>query len=326
MLQQTHTPSPPASQGPSDALLLVGGAVLVVLVGSYLWLRSQPSPSATADASATATTVASDTVPPPAKPSPPPSATTREPVAVAQEDRAPVPIPSNLLKATASTQAAQWEEYTFGVANLLDGDTTSSWQPVQTGKGPGEWFMLKLSRPQTLAGIEIWNGFQRTDRLGALYKSNSRIKTATLELSNGAKRQLDFEDEETKSTFLFKAPHEAIKWVKVTVNTVYTGSKWDDLAVSEVKLLVPAESNRGGAPADPSSANSQPTACEEARACLGRCGEIGKIILAKSNVDAVKEEMLARARRGEKLDGPCMATCLAKGFETNIPTYYEKCH
>ena len=150
---------------------------------------------------------------------------------------APSPIPNTWLRTGASTQAAQWEEYTFGSMNLIDGDTRSSWQPVQTGKGPGEWFMLKLAKARTVAGIEIWNGFQRHDRLGELYHLNSRIKTATLELSDGAKRPLEFDDVEEKSTFLFTAPHVGIKWVKVTVNTVYTGDRWDDLAVSEVSLL-----------------------------------------------------------------------------------------
>lgn len=215
----------------ADTLVLGGATLLLVLVGTFVWLRTEAAPSSKkTEPSLSVAPVPSAPVvgvipspPAPPNPAPPPPA--------------PSPIPNASLRTAASTQAAQWEEYTFGSNNLIDGDPRSSWQPVQTGKGPGEWFMLKLSKARTIAGIEIWNGFQRQDRLGELYHLNSRIKRATLELSDGAKQPLEFEDVAEKSTFLLTAPHVGITWVKVTVHTVYTGDRWDDLAVSEVRLL-----------------------------------------------------------------------------------------
>jgi hypothetical protein len=65
--------------------------------------------------------------------------------------------------------------------------------------------------------------------------------------------------------------------------------------------------------------------CDAARTCLGTCGPMGKIVLDNSSAEAVTQELLARGRRGEKLDGPCMVKCLEKGFDSNVPTFYEKC-
>jgi hypothetical protein len=75
-------------------------------------------------------------------------------------------------------------------------------------------------------------------------------------------------------------------------------------------------------PAQPAGVDSP---CAAARTCLGSCGDMGKIVLDNSSAEAVTQELLARGRRGEKLDGPCMVKCLEKDFDSNVPTFYEKC-
>ena len=80
------------------------------------------------------------------------------------------------------------------------------------------------------------NGFRRIDDLGDLYTMNNRVKTGTLEFSDGTTLPIEFKDEAKETTFVLPEP-KSCTWVKLTVDTIYKGSKWNDLAISELHPL-----------------------------------------------------------------------------------------
>jgi tetratricopeptide (TPR) repeat protein len=146
-------------------------------------------------------------------------------------------IPNDRLALVASSFLKDWKHYTFTPGNLIDDNLWSSWQPNRKpAGGVGEWFKITLKAPQTITGFEVFNGFRLIDDLGDLYKMNNRIENATVEFSDGTKLPIHFDDVPEVSVIKLAAPKKC-EWFKVTVDSVYKGSKWNDLAVSEFHVL-----------------------------------------------------------------------------------------
>ena len=146
-------------------------------------------------------------------------------------------IPNERLTLVASSFLKDWKHYTFTPGNLIDDNLWSSWQPNRKpAGGKGEWFKITLNTPQTITGFEVFNGFRLIDELGDLYKMNNRIENATVEFSDGSKMPLHFDDVPAAAVISLPAPKKC-EWFKVTIDSVYKGSKWNDLAVSEFHVL-----------------------------------------------------------------------------------------
>ena len=146
-------------------------------------------------------------------------------------------LPNDLFTLTASSFLKNWKHYTFTPSNLLDDNLWSSWQPNRTKNGGvGAWFKMATATPQTITGFEIFNGFRLIDELGDLYKMNNRIENATVEFSDGSKMPIHFDDVPNATVITLPAA-KTVAWFKVTVDSVYKGSKWNDLAMSEFHVL-----------------------------------------------------------------------------------------
>lgn len=150
-------------------------------------------------------------------------------------------VPNELLSLEASSFLADWKHYTFVPKNLLDDNLWSSWQPNRTKQGGvGEWFKVTFAAPQQLTGFEVFNGFRLIDDLGDLYKMNNRVKDATVELSDGTTMPLHFEDV-PRGVVIPLPEAKTVTWFKVRVDSVYKGSRWNDLAISEFHPLSRSE-------------------------------------------------------------------------------------
>ncbi len=146
-------------------------------------------------------------------------------------------VPNEKITLTVSSKLGNWKHYTFGGKNVIDDNLWTSWQPKRKrGGGVGEWVLMTFSAPQTVTGFEFSNGFRRLDELGDLYRMNNRIKDAVLELSDGTKFPIHFEDADKEQSFILPAPVTCTS-VKLVVKSIYKGSKWNDLAVSEFHAL-----------------------------------------------------------------------------------------
>jgi tetratricopeptide (TPR) repeat protein len=146
-------------------------------------------------------------------------------------------IPNDRLTLVASSFLKDWKHYTFTPSNLIDDNLWSSWQPNRKPPGGvGEWFKITLNTPQAITGFEVFNGFRLIDELGDLYKMNNRIENATVEFSDGSKLPIHFDDVPA-ATVIALPQAKRCEWFKVTVDSVYKGSKWNDLAVSEFHVL-----------------------------------------------------------------------------------------
>lgn len=146
-------------------------------------------------------------------------------------------VPNDKITVEASTTLKNWRQYNFIAANLIDDNLWTSWQPTtKPSGGVNDWIKMTFSTPQTLTAFEYSNGFRRIDDFGDLYIANNRVKTATLEFSDGTTMPIEFKDLPTEATMVLSEPKKC-SWVKMTVNSIYKGTKWNDLAMSEMHPL-----------------------------------------------------------------------------------------
>ena len=119
----------------------------------------------------------------------------------------------------------------YGAAFLNDGDTSTPWEEGVEGDGIGEQITYEPEAGTKLQVIRIYPGNGRSDKA---FQENNRPKTITLEI-DGKKQILNFDDAGHFYTFSSKKPVTA-KQVKLIINSVYQGSKWQDTCISEVEF------------------------------------------------------------------------------------------
>ena len=119
----------------------------------------------------------------------------------------------------------------YGAAFLNDGDTSTPWEEGVEGDGIGEQITYEPESGTNLQVIRIYPGNGRSDKA---FQENNRPKTITLEI-DGKKQTLNFDDAGHFYTFSSKKPVTA-KQVKLIIDSVYQGSKWQDTCISEVEF------------------------------------------------------------------------------------------
>ena len=119
----------------------------------------------------------------------------------------------------------------YGAAFLSDGDTSTPWEEGVEGDGIGEQITYEPEAGTKIQAIRIYPGNGRSD---SAFQENNRPKTMTLEI-DGKKQTLDFDDAGHFYTFSSKKPVAASE-VKLIIDSVYQGSKWQDTCISEVEF------------------------------------------------------------------------------------------
>lgn len=217
-------------------------------------------------------------------------------------DAAPTLAPIPVREAVASSVLPPWKGYRFSAAQLVDGDLTTSWQPLDKRRGGvGQWFELRLPAGALVAGLDLANGLQKRDALGDLFVLNNRVAHARIELSDGTDHALALAADRRGFHEVRWSPR-AVTWIRVHVEAIHRGTKWNDLAVSEVRVV--------GTRDEPASARL-PAACAASRAVsLDGC-RAGSVAACRQHLAATRiDDALhaeARARVVEALTRRCEA-------------------
>jgi|GEM_PF-6858830 len=150
-------------------------------------------------------------------------------------------------RVTASSTLPAWKGYRFDASQLSDGKLDTSWQRLsKMHGGVGQWTELTLPGAAMASSIEIANALQKTDKLGDLFVLNNRVRKARLVFSDGSEVALDLRKDArglVKKTFLPRVTTS----VRLVVDGIHRGDKWNDLAISEQRLSGRAGFVRGGA-------------------------------------------------------------------------------
>lgn len=126
-------------------------------------------------------------------------------------------------------------EAAYNVGNLFDSRREMGWAEGNTEtSGENETITLKFNKKVNLTGIEIWNGFQRSEKH---FSANARVKSLTVEAIGGEGKASTLELPDSATPILLKLTESLLaKEFRITVKEVYPGEKYKDLVISEIRL------------------------------------------------------------------------------------------
>ena len=121
---------------------------------------------------------------------------------------------------------------------MLDNRPETAWN---VPGGQGEWIMLSADTPQQIKGIRVLNGYTKFSPVYNMwiYYANSRPKDITLTFSDGSTLVHTLSDTFDNDNYIYQEIDfggiKTTTWVKITINSVYPGSKWNDTCISELQ-------------------------------------------------------------------------------------------
>ena len=142
--------------------------------------------------------------------------------------------------ATASSTLPPDKNNRYDVGNLNDDDWQNAWAEGAPGPGRGEWIKIRPEVPKPLAAIKLRSGYSKSKEL---FFANARPKTVKVEL-NG---EYSFTAElpkpiEREWRHWHRIPvhgyNKPVKTVKLTFEDVWKGTRYDDLCISGLDLVV----------------------------------------------------------------------------------------
>lgn len=144
---------------------------------------------------------------------------------------------TSLATATASSTLPPDLGMTFGPSNLIDGRLETSWQPSAKGSsGVGESISFKFASAHRFARLEIANGYQYDWHGQDLFSMNARIRELKIEIGANA-LSFTFDDTARGYTSIPIEPPQLGTSIKLTVVSVFQGTRWPDLAVSDIEIF-----------------------------------------------------------------------------------------
>ncbi len=165
-------------------------------------------------------------------------------------------------RAEASSElTSTGNSYDYAADNIYDNNPATSWVESAPGNGIGEYVELFLTY-----GNKAWYDLHKIDKIGIingfaeneqLFYSNNRVKTIRLEFDSYqyVNSQLDdsvyqsiinesiiieLEDTMEMQYYFFDEPIIA-KSIKIIIEDVYAGSKWDDTCIAEFQVFPKSE-------------------------------------------------------------------------------------
>ncbi len=118
---------------------------------------------------------------------------------------------------------------------LFDKRLDFGWVEGAKGLGIGESIQVNFSEPQRIEGIEIWNGYQRSNDH---FRKNARLKKLQIRVEGYPPQELSLKDTMQPQSLRLAEP---ITGKKVTLKILYAykGSKYEDLVISELRFIGP---------------------------------------------------------------------------------------
>ncbi len=137
--------------------------------------------------------------------------------------------------ATASSALAPEGNLTYEPANLRG---AGAWSEGAATDGTGEWVELTLDPPRVLDFIDIAAGYQDWQKRNA-YAANNRPAKIRIVCDKKAPMERTLADESLSQLVPLDPSSDPVKKLRIEFLSVYKGSQFDDLCVSDIALLTP---------------------------------------------------------------------------------------
>jgi hypothetical protein len=149
------------------------------------------------------------------------------------EERGRAPADRVLLvrSATASSILPPSRVAQYGPEMAIDGAGGTAWVENASGYGVGEWIELHFGAPRRVTALEFRNGYNK----GARFQENGRLRSLTATFSTGETRTFSLADHPSAQRVTFAGI--SAQSVRLTINSVYEGSRWEDTALGDVRVI-----------------------------------------------------------------------------------------
>lgn len=138
-------------------------------------------------------------------------------------------IPPREVSAEVTASSTLQPIIKYNTSHLFDTKKSSAWVEGAAGNGENEQLNFEFSDEVNIDEIQIWNGYQRSD---SHYKTNARLKGFSLREIGGKSYEYTLRDSEAGQKIDLKVPVK--KNFELKINSAYAGSKYKDLAISEL--------------------------------------------------------------------------------------------
>jgi hypothetical protein len=118
----------------------------------------------------------------------------------------------------------------YDASMLFDRKPATAWVENHPDSGLGETITLDFGRDRLISGFDILNGYSKDEKTWA---NNSRVRGATLTLSDGKSFDIELPDMRDLNRFEFNRPVSTAS-IAIRVDSVYRGAKYADTAISEL--------------------------------------------------------------------------------------------
>ena len=155
----------------------------------------------------------------------------------AQQTKAPPSPVASLLDPSGITARASstlvWGQYSYDIANTLDGRDDTAWSSdgTKVGTGVGVTLRYDFGRRVDLRAVTLRNGYVRSIRPPTPYADNERLRGITLRTDTGT-FQWDLRDTPDPQTL--KQSFGMTTTVTITVRSVYPGRRYTDLTLTDI--------------------------------------------------------------------------------------------
>lgn len=124
---------------------------------------------------------------------------------------------------------------------IADDDAKTAWVEGAANSGAGEWVRINLTEldKTTKLRLKIRNGYQKSK---ALFKANARAKDITVRLlPSKTEVKATLTDKDGWQEVSITQASGKVKAVELQIDSVYEGSKYADLCISDVQVFATSE-------------------------------------------------------------------------------------
>lgn len=121
--------------------------------------------------------------------------------------------------------------FDYSSKQVKDKDFSTAWIEAERDAGINETITINYGEEKEISRIGIVPGYGRD---GDIYNENNRVKKLTLEFSDGSIVEKDLEDRYAMHMLDFD--QRKTSSIKITIKEVYSGSKYNDTAISEIDI------------------------------------------------------------------------------------------
>lgn len=137
-------------------------------------------------------------------------------------------------EASASSVLEPDGNVTYEPERTLDGEPATAWNDGVDGDPAGAWLEYTFASPVRIARIEIVNGYDKTVDDLDLFDANARVRDVTIETDESS---TDVQLDDSREPQSIDGPDEPACRVRLLIDSVYEGTRFEDVAVSEIMFI-----------------------------------------------------------------------------------------